>query len=97
MGCDEREACRERDGRRREGERESNSELQTEDVHQSAVFLLCTAAPTHCEEESGRKRVPIKNGERKRRRGVGGVCEEKSGKKPCWLSLWARREAMIRL
>lgn len=55
-----------------DGERESNSELQTEDVHQSAVFLLCTAAPTHCEEESGRKRVPIKNGERKRRRGVGG-------------------------
>lgn len=82
MGCDEREACRERDGRRREGERESNSELQTEDVHQSAVFLLCTAAPTHCKEESGRKRVPIKNGERKRRRGVGGGrCVRRSGGK----------------
>lgn len=62
MGCDEREACRERDGRRREGERESNSELQTEDVHQSAVFLLCTAAPTHCKESQGGRGCPLKTG-----------------------------------
>lgn len=45
-----------------DGEREDNSELQTEDVHQSAVFLLCTAAPTHCKESRGGRGCPLKTG-----------------------------------
>lgn len=38
------------------------------------------SSPDTLQGESGRKRVPIKNGERKRRRGVGGGVRRSGGK-----------------
>lgn len=67
MGCYEWVACRERDGRqkKRENNRQVQREAQAEDVHQSALCLLCTAADTLQGKETGRNRLPIKNGRKK--------------------------------
>lgn len=84
MGCYECEACRERDGRPKRGRSTASyREKQTEDVHQSAVFALCTAARhTACKGESWeRTGRPLKS-ERGRKEGV-----RRSGEKPRRLSI----------